>query len=200
MFSFSFNAIGHWIKSGGHWKYIVGTLLIAGAFLSGRYMVPTKTITQTITIKDTSTTDKNIQKETKARTIYVDRPVDHIITKVIVREPSGKTTETDTDATHQGNLIVDTISDKKKDEQVQIKTETVYKDRVVEKVVSISNNNMWEVGVLAGYGKTSLNYIPKVPNNIVLGGFAEKKILGNLKGGLWINSRLDVGVQLSYSF
>jgi hypothetical protein len=182
-----------------YWKYVVVFAIIIGAFLGGRHLTPVKvkTVTQTITLKDTSTTSQNTQQESKTVIQYVDRPVDHIITKIVVKEPTGRVTETTTDATHEGNTSTTKTEDKKKDVEIQVKTEIVYKDKFVEKIVNNGTKDKYGVGLMVGYGLTgqgTTNYIPSVPKGAVLGAYGTYKLFDFAKAGIFVNSRGDAGL------
>lgn len=182
-----------------YWKYGLVVVLISGAFLGGRFLTPVKvkTVTQTVTVKDSSTTNQNTQQESKTQIQYVDRPVDHIITKIVVKEPSGKVTETDTDSTHQGNSVVTKSEDKKKDVEVQVKTQIVYQEKIVEKIVDNGVKEKYSVGVMVGYGLTgqgATNYVPSIPKGAVLGAYGLYRVFGPVKSGIFLNSRGDAGL------
>lgn len=196
-----YTIVANWVKNGNHWKYVIVVLIAVAAFFAGKYTTTqnTKVVTQTVTVHDTQVSSKDTESSSKVQIQYVDRPVDRIITKTIIKEVSGKVTETSTESVHEGNTTVNTTEDRKKETQVQTKTEIIYKDRIVEKTVQ-AVPDLWRAGVLAGIGPTSKNYIPTVPSNVVLGGFVERSIWGKLNGGIWVNSRLDIGIQVSRSF
>ena len=182
-----------------YWKYGLVAVLIIGAFLGGRFLTPVKvkTVVQTVTIKDTSVANQNTQQESETQIQYVDRPVDHIITKIVVKEPSGKVTETTTDATHQGNTVVDKTEDKKKEVEIQVKTQIVYQEKIVEKIVNNGVKEKYSVGLMVGYGLTgqgATNYVPSIPKGAVLGAYGLYRVFGPVKSGIFLNSRGDAGL------
>ena len=182
-----------------YWKYGLVAVLVIGAFLGGRFLTPVKvkTVTQTVTIKDSSVANQNTQQESKTQIQYVDRPVDHIITKIVVKEPSGKVTETTTDATHQGNTVVNKVEDKKKEVEIQVKTQIVYQEKIVEKIVDNGVKDKYSVGVMVGYGLTgqgTTNYVPSIPKGAVLGAYGLYRVFGPVKSGIFLNSRGDAGL------
>ena len=182
-----------------YWKYGLVAVLIIGAFLGGRFLTPVKvkTVVQTVTIKDTSVANQNTQQESETQIQYVDRPVDHIITKIVVKEPSGKVTETTTDATHQGNTVVDKTEDKKKEVEIQVKTQIVYQEKIVEKIVNNGVKETYSVGLMVGYGLTgqgATNYVPSIPKGAVLGAYGLYRVFGPVKSGIFLNSRGDAGL------
>jgi hypothetical protein len=182
--------------------------LILGAFLGGRYATPDKikTITQTVTIKDTSIKNKEVKTDTNIVYKYIDRPVDRVITKTIIKEPNGKVTETNTDSTHQGNTEINQVKDVQTKVEVQVKKEIVYQDRVVEKIV-VNNKNKLDFGASLGYSVFSsdaTNLIPRLPDRMVVGGYATYKI-GDLfkmpiKAGASVNTRGDLSLIVGASF
>ena len=182
-----------------YWKYGLVAVLIIGAFLGGRFLTPVKvkTVVQTVTIKDTSVANQNTQQESETQIQYVDRPVDHIITKIVVKEPSGKVTETTTDATHQGNTVVDKTEDKKKEVEIQVKTQIVYQEKIVEKIVNNGVKEKYSVGLMVGYGLTgqgATNYVPSIPKGAVLWAYGLYRVFGPVKSGIFLNSRGDAGL------
>lgn len=206
MLSLNLLVLWMWVKS--KWKYFAVAGITVLAFLSGKYSTPekVKTVTQTITVKDVSTTNQKLDQESKVVYTYVDRPVDRVITKVVVREPTGKITETTTESTHQGNTTVAETKDKKKEVEIQVKKEIVYQDRVVEKVVKNSSNKL-DFGARLGYSvftQDSNNLIPSIPNRMVVGGYATYQVgtIFNIpiKTGLDLSSRGDVSFVLNGSF
>ena len=195
-----------WIKA--RWKYVLVAVLIAGAFLGGRFSTPekVKTVTQTVTVKSNETLNKDIKVEQNTVYKYVDRPVDHIITRTVIKEPSGKVTETVIDNTHQGNTEVLGKETIKKEVEIQIKKEIVYQDRIVEKVVENDNKKL-DFGINLGYSiftKDETNLIPSLPKRMVVGGYATYKV-GEvfklpIKLGIDVTSRGDLGITLGVNF
>lgn len=183
-----------------YWKPALIVALIIGAFLGGRFLAPdkVKTVTQTITVKDTNVSNLNTERKIDTVTKYVDRPVDRIITKTIIKEPSGKVTETSTDSTHQGNLEINKTKDEQKNTQVQVKTEIVYKDRLVEKAVEHSDKKL-SLGLSVGYnltGESTTNYVPGLPQETVVGVYGAYEVFSSVKAGGFLNSRGDAGVMV----
>lgn len=193
-----------------YWKYILVATMVVGAFLAGRFLVPQKVVTQTVTVKAESQTNKTVDQDTKIEYRYVDRPVDHIITKIVIKRPDGTVIDKTTDDVHQGNTEVTGGKQESKDTQVQVKTVIEYKDKIVEKVVDKTTNERFEIGLMAGYGlygdKTNVisKLYDKMPEGMVLGAQVNYKLLQikslNVKGGVWGSSRGDVGVGLTASF
>lgn len=187
-----------------YWKPALIVALIVGAFLGGRFLAPykVKTVTQTVTVKDTDTLTSNMERKTDTVIKYVDRPVDHIVTKTIIKEPSGKVTETSVDSTHQGNREITKTKDDQKNTQVQIKTELVYRDKFIEKIVESPNKKL-ALGLNLGYNLTNkgvVNYIPGLPQETVVGAYGTYMILSSVKAGGFLNSRGDAGVMVEVNW
>lgn len=187
------------------WKPVLVLGVIVGAFCYGRYskMCPAVETTHTTTIDNRGVQNTDSSQNVKIVTQYVDRPVDRVITKTIIKEVGGKVTETTVDDTHQGNTTINTVKDVDKDQKVQVKTETVYKDRDVIRTIDKEVSSKWSVGAGVGYGLTgqgNTNYIPSMPKGSVVNVQLNHKVFSWLKGGVWANSRGDAGVQALVEF
>jgi hypothetical protein len=166
-------------------------------------MCPAVETTHTTTIDNRGVQNTDSSQNVKIVTQYVDRPVDRVITKTVIREVGGKVTETTVDDTHQGNTTINTVKDVDKDQKVQVKTETVYKDRDVIRTIDKEVSSKWSVGAGVGYGLTgqgNTNYIPSMPKGSVVNVQLNHKVFSWLKGGVWANSRGDAGVQALVEF
>jgi hypothetical protein len=199
MFSGMFSSLTAFRKYG---KYVLLALVLGGSFYVGRCTAPTKTVTQTVTVKEQIQSKTTENQEIKTQVQYVDRPVDHVITKIIVREPSGKTTETVTDATHEGNTVVNKTKDAETQVKTETKTEIVYKDKIVEKLVLKDSFKRWEVGADLGYQVLgdSVNIIPTLPKKLVIGASVDYNLCSWLSVGLWGNSSTAVGGKVGVKF
>jgi hypothetical protein len=183
------------------WKPALVIILVTGAWLYGRHGVvcpPAQTVKE---VQVQNSIDSNISSTKTTQTViqYVDRPVDHIITKTIIKEVTGKTVETTVDETHQGNTEVKTTKGETKEKEAQVKTEIVYKDKIVQ-VPAPPSVTKWQAGIGIGYGITGegkTNYIPKLPTGSVVMGQLNHAILKDwIKGGVFATSRGDAGLQL----
>jgi len=183
------------------WKPALVIALVTGALLYGRHSVvcpPAQTVKD---VQVQNTVDSNISSTQTAQTViqYVDRPVIHTITKTVVKEVDGKTTETTKDETSQGNTETKTTKNEAKEKEIQVKTEIVYKDKVVQ-VPAPPSLTKWQAGIGIGFGITGegkTNYIPKLPTGSVVMGQLNHAILKDwIKGGVFATSRGDAGLQL----
>lgn len=189
-----------WLRK--YLKYIVVVLMLGGTFFVGRCTAPTKTVTQTVTVKEQVESKSTQNQESKTQIQYVDRPVDHIITKTVVKEVNGKVIETTTDATHTGNLVINKTDDTKTQVKTEIKTEIVYKDKIVEKLVLKDNFKRWEIGADLGtqFMGEDINIIPKLPKKLVIGVSADYNFYNWLSVGVWGNTSTSVGVKVGVKF
>lgn len=144
-----------------------------------------------------------ILRQIKESTKTVDRQV---IREVVTQKDGTKIErETDTSKVVQ-TAKTDSNSQTKVSELTDIKTliESLKQKESTVVVEKLRVPDKWRVGVQVGAGKTSLNYIPQLLEHVVIGAFVDYKIelplIGGVDVGVWANSRLDGGLQLSKSF
>lgn len=187
-----------------HWRSLVVVVLVVGAFFGGRALAPTKVqvVEKVVKVQDNSKAQVDSQQDIKTEVVYVDRPVDRVITRTIVKEPDGKVTDTTTDATHRGDTTVTSNQTQQTKVEVKVEKQVVYQEKTVEKVVDHTLDSRWEVGLQAGYNfpKLGINYVPGVPKDLVLGVSGGYKLTKSLKVGVWVNSQGSAGGQISLSF
>lgn len=183
------------------WKPAGVVALVVAALLYGRHSVVCKPAETVKDVQIQNTTDIGKVSSQTSQTViqYVDRPVDHIITKTVIKEVNGKVTETTKDETRQGDTETNTTKTEAKEKEVQVKTETVYKTTTVQ-VPAPPSLTKWQAGIGIGYGITGegkTNYIPKLPTGSVVMGQLNHSILKDwIKGGAFVTSRGDAGLQL----
>ena len=139
------------------------------------------------------------------KTMQVDTNKTRTIVHIV--KPDGTQITTEKDTSQQ---------EKKTTSQTEVKvaetkTTDIKKEsdttKIQEKIRIVENLKAptWDFGIQAGvnlpgsFGGTA----PKsygLPGNYVLGGVIERKIIGNLKFGVWANTRLDAGLQLNWGF
>lgn len=159
---------------------LVGTA--AAAFSAGRYAAPVKVETREVVKTEWKdrVVEKVITKRAKAvdRVVYVDRVV----------APDGTLTEKRT--TH-------TLSDERELADAAKTTESTGKAEVSSSSTTTLRPD-WRVGVLAG---ASLKE-PLVPiaGPLVLGASVERRIVGGLSAGAWVNTVGAAGASLSLEF
>jgi cytoskeletal protein RodZ len=184
-------------------QVFLALLIAAGAFLAGRYTGPTKVVETTKTIETrhelqtieqkvdlnelkqaVATTQKNSNKTTD--TVYIYRSNGDVIEKQHTED------KVEAKASTQTQIQVakkETIDAKQQVDSTKIEEKT----RIVEKLVAPK----WDVAIAGGIAPKS--YLP-IGSNLVVGAVIERKVIGNLKVGVWGNSHLDGGLQLSYGF
>ena len=183
------------------WKPALVIVLVTGALLYGRHSVVCKSAETVKDVQVQNTTDRGEVSTQATQTViqYVDRPVNHIITKTVVKEVNGKVTECTKDETLQGNTESKTTKTETQNKDVQVKTEIKYVDKVVQ-VPAPPSLTKWQAGIGIGYGITGegkTNYIPKLPTGSVVMGQLNHAILKDwIKGGVFATSRGDAGLQL----
>lgn len=199
MFTGIFGSLTTFKKYG---KYVLLVLVLGGCFFLGRCTAPTKTVTQTVIVKEQVESKVTQNEETKTQIQYVDRPVDHVITKIIVKEPGGKTTVTTTDATHTGNTVVTKSEDAKVQTKTEIKTEIVYQDKIIEKLVLKNDFKRWEVGLGAGYklAGDSVNLIPVLPKKLVIEGEVDYSLTDWFSVGVFASTETVIGAKVGVKF
>jgi hypothetical protein len=193
-------------------QVFLALLIAAGAFLAGRYTGPTKVVETTKTIETrhelqtieqkvdlnelkqaVATTQKNSNKTTD--TVYIYRSNGDVIEKQHTED------KVEAKASTQTQIQVakkETIDAKQQVDSTKIEEKT----RIVEKLVAPK----WDVAIQGGVslpgiagGIAPKSYLP-IGSNLVVGAVIERKVIGNLKVGVWGNSHLDGGLQLSYGF
>jgi len=193
-------------------QVFLAVLIAAGAFLAGRYTGPTKVVETTKTIEtrhELQTIEQKVdltelkqaiattQKESnKTRdVVYITRPDG---TKIVKEHEEAKV-----NASTSTQTQTKVVEAKSTDVKSQIDTTKVEeKTRIVERLVAPK----WDVAIQGGVslpgivgGTAPKSYLP-IGSNLVVGAVVERKVIGNLKVGVWGNSHLDAGLQLSYGF
>lgn len=165
--------------------YGIVVLLVAGAFLAGKFTTTPETITET---KIEYVIETKIEYVDKVE--YVDRVV-HVAVdrKVVTVEKSDGTKVT---VEEDKSKIVD----ESKTETVETKIE--YVDRVeyveVNKYTTVETQPSWIVGVNVGLTQML------VGDPITYGGSIDYNIIGPIYGGAWLNSDLRGGLGIKITF
>jgi hypothetical protein len=188
-------------------------ILVAGlAFGVGRCTGPTKIVETTKTVEVQHEAEATQQKTdlTAVLKAIQNTQVDTNKTRTIVRivKPDGTQITTEKDSSNQEKKVASqTDSQIKKDEVVNTQKTvdtsiTQEKTRIVETLRAPN----WGVALQAGTslpglvgGTVPKSYLP-IPGNLVLGAVVERKLIGPLRAGVWVNTRLDAGLQLSVAF
>jgi hypothetical protein len=188
-------------------------VLAAGlAFGVGRCTGPTKVVETTKTIEtrhevETVQQKLDLSEVMKAiQNLQVDTNKTRTIVKIVKPDGTQITTEKDT-SDQKKQVTSQTETQVKKAETLNTQkvadTSIVQeKTRIVEKLKAPS----WGLGVQAGtslpglFGGTApKSYVP-MPANLVLGAVVDHNLFWGLRGGVWLNTRLDAGLQLSWGF
>jgi len=188
-------------------------VLAAGlAFGVGRCTGPTKIVETTKTIETRHEVESTQQKVDLTEILnaiqnsHVDTNKTRTVVKIVKPDGTQITTEKDT-STQEKITSSKTEAQVKKDETTNTQkvadTSIVQeKTRIVEKLKAPS----WGLGVQAGtslpglFGGTApKSYVP-MPANLVLGAVVDHNLFWGLRGGVWMNTRLDAGLQLSWNF
>lgn len=182
-------------------------IVAALAFAGGRYSTPEKTKIVTIdkvveTHHETTQIVQQINiddllKKVEDKTKFVDRDV----VRVVTIKPDGTKTETVTDKSHiDTQQHVATSQNMKVSEATDIKKILDdYRAEEHSKTIVIDNSKNWRLGVMGGYSRNSSGILTG-STSLILGAFAERKLLGPISGGIWLNTQPGVGLQLSGSF
>ena len=192
---------------------ILLVVLAAGlAFGVGRCTGPTKIVETTKTIEtrhEVETTQQKIDLSevlSAIKNLQVDTNKTRTIVKIVKPDGTQITTEKDT-SEQKKRETTQTNAQVKKDETTNTQkvadTSIVQeKTRMVEKLKAPS----WGFGVQAGtslpglFGGTApKSYVP-ISNNLVLGLAVDHSLFWGLRAGVWMNTRLDAGLQLSWGF
>jgi hypothetical protein len=188
------------------WPIIV-VLVAVGSFFGGRYSSPEKTkvvtVDKVVEIHHEQTqvaqqiNIDELLKKVQDKTRYVDRDV----VRVVTIKPDGTRTETETDRSKiDSTQHTTTNQETKVSEATEIKKLLDdYRAEEHSKTVIKENPKNWRVGILTGYSKDSSGVITGVPG-LIVGGFAERKLIGPVNLGAWANSQPGAGLQLSVSF
>jgi hypothetical protein len=166
----------------------------------GRHKTPAKvvTVTKTVTVDhDVIHTVTQVEKQV----VYVQAQAKDVHKVVVIdKKPTGEVVTT---TTLQDNTKITTSDTSNKQvEQNKMEDHVVYKDREVTKTVINNVRPNWLFGANGGYnfGDIGSNLIPGLPNKIVVGVSAAKRILGPVYGGVYLNSNEVAGVGLSLEF
>lgn len=154
-------------------KVVIVVVSLATAFATGRFTVPTKTVT--------------VVKEVTVEKKVVDTNSDRTDHKV--------TTVTETDQINGIKTIVTVIKD-----DVDNKTDVIAKtdktDDLSESKTVVKSGGRLNISALGGLSLASLN-IPQAP---IFGVHVSKDILGPISGGLWGLTDKTLGISLGLTF
>lgn len=192
-------------------------VLISGAFFAGRFTSPAKIKTVEIEKRveihhESLTIEKKLdiqELKTMIAEFSTQRRSDLRKVTVTNTKPTGETTTTETLV---DRVATDTVSKTDSttktstsvDELVKLWKESVKTEEKI-KIVEKDSSSEWGLGIQAGLnlrsplGDTN-NVIPGVPEQIVLGAFVERRLFLNIYTGVWLNSRLDGGLQVRMGF
>lgn len=189
---------------------VFGILALAlGIFAAGRYTATPDT--KIISV------DKIVEKQLETKIINQQVDITAIMkrledysktqnkTRVVIVRPDGTRIEKETD---------NSAISKKTDTTQDIKTKETKQEVVIKEVIKIEEHTKiidntkiekWRFALQTGYGLPALwrdvpNYVPGLPNGMVLGVSAEHKFIGPFNLGVFLNSRLDTGLQISVGF
>lgn len=200
-----------WLRD--HWKpvaaIVVILLLMLGSYGAGRYVQPAKVVE-----KEKIVTKVDVQ--VKEKVVYQDKIVEK---KVYVKvADTAKHRETTTVKAPDGTVTTKVVEDSKTDTTTKAtddksEEKVVYKDRVVEKVVTqvvekeklvLRAAPQWRIGVMAGVDVyTALGQhaqpIPQL-GPVVLGVNAQRRIAGPFSMGLWLTTSAQVGLEANIEF
>ena len=177
------------------------------AFFGGRYTTPEKTKVVTVDKvtevhhEQTQTTQQvnidELLKKVQDKTRVVNRDV----VRVVTIKPDGTRIETETDKSKVDSEQHTTATNETKTSEVTDIKKILddYRQEEKSKTVITENSKNWRLGILGGYSHNSSGLLTGVPG-LILGGFAERKILGPVNGGIWASSQPGAGLQLSVSF
>jgi hypothetical protein len=194
--------------------FVLGIVL---AWFGGRASAPTKVVTTeklTEVRRETSVVEKkidlreiqalltqfaqNVQKNIAVRRTEDIRPDG---SKTIVEETTD-TSKTDTKSSSEVKKeTTATVTD-----NTRVWKETVRVEEKITLVERLRPPDRWSLGVIAGVNLPRLlsgdvqNYIPGIPNQVVVGGVVERHLFWSVYTGVWGNSRGDAGLQLRVGF
>ncbi len=179
--------IGNKLGQNRRWLVIVGVVLaLAASFGAGRYTTPTKIVEKekivTVTVEKVVTVDHVVEQkvyvevekaQTHKETVEVKAP-DGTITTKIVEDTKVDTQKTDTDTKVADKTV----------------TDDVQKVNVVEKEKTTTNAKPdWHLRVDVGAGA---RFVGQLTPTLMLGVGAERRILGPVFMGLWVNTTLNL--------
>jgi hypothetical protein len=165
---------------------VVAVLALAGAFSAGRFSAPLKT--ETVEVEKVVYKNREIEKKvfvqvaakTETKIVYRDK-----VTKKDGTVEEHEVEKTDTKEDTKTNTVADKAIES-----------IVYRDREVTKTVTLRPD--WRFGVLVG-----VQYPPPllpIAGPLVLGVHADRRIVGGLWAGLWIQTGGSFGASVSFEF
>ncbi len=181
---------------------VIGLALAGGGYATGRYAAPTKvlvtekvvTVEKQVVVTQVKTEIKivkvaDVAKDVHKETTTEKRADGTVVVTEKVDDKSKTHTASDTEA--------------KKDE-VHIEEKLVYKDREVTKLVerdrpqwSLALQPGFEFGTALGLGGESSNLLKNLPvKHIMANVVVERRLLGPVLVGAWVNTRLDAGLSI----
>lgn len=153
-----------------HWRAVAVSLALLGAFATGRFATPTKTVTQTVERVVT----KTVTVKAKARVVYRDRTV--------IQKPDGTVERRDVERTEQTTVAA-----------------TEHEAEHAATVTVTASPPQWRASLLAGVDFPHLDR-PALLGPIQLGAMVERRIAGPLWIGAWGMSSGVGGLALSLEF
>lgn len=201
-----------------NWKSIFSSpfVVVIGlvvAFLTGRMSSPTKTVEVEKKVEihhEAQVIHQKVDFEELKRVVASIQQKNNVVReKTIVINPDGSstTTEKETDRTETASNTDSSSSTRGSSEtDVKIWKETVRVEEHVKLVENLKTPDTWSVGVLAGANLPHLldgdvpNYVPGLPDRLVVGVAVDRQLLGPVRGGLWANSRGDAGLVVRLGF
>lgn len=201
-----------------NWKAFLkgpGFIIIVAAlcFYAGRRSAPAETKVVTVDKvveihRETQTVQQQVNIDAILKQIKESsKSIDRTVVREVITQNDGTKVERETETSHIDRTSkTNTDSQTKVSELTEVKKliESLKQEDHVQIVEKLRPPDKWAIGLQVGYGKTDLNYIPNVPGHVVLGASVARTVdiplIGNVGVGLWANSRLDGGLQLSKSF
>ncbi len=193
----------------------VGVVLLAGTFFAGRFTAPDKIKTVTVekrveVIKETQVVRQEINLEELKKIVASIKVKVNVVkehTETVLPDGSKTTHDTTTDKTETDSKSeTDTKNTAKTETETKIWKETVRVEEHIKIVEKLKNPDTWTLGVQTGVsipalaGRDVPNYVPGLPQQVMVGGFLTKRLIGPISGGVFINSHGDAGLQVSLGF
>jgi hypothetical protein len=188
---------------------VVVAVLVVGAFAGGRYSAPDKIVTRT-EVKTVATDRVVTQVDTDKildalKTLNVQKDV-HVV-RVVEKEKDGTTKVTTTTDDKSKSESSTQTQDKTQTETKKAEEKIVYQDRVETKIVE-RTRPQWGFTLQPGFdfagalGHPSYSLLPStIPvQHLVIGVGLDRRILGPLSVGVWVNSAGVGGLNLRLEF
>jgi hypothetical protein len=203
--------VGSFLKK--HSLALLCVAAVAGAFVLGRATAPVQVRTETkIVEKQTTVVEQKVDLN-ELKTVVVRAASDtqkDVDTKktVVINKDGSKTITTETVDKSKTSTAKseDTKADIKQVKNTASTSIVETQKTVVVQPLRLSPPD-WLVGVQAGVSLPGLvgtdpgpNYFPYIPTRTSLGLTIDRRILGGVYGGIWINTRGEVGLGLRLAF